>query len=76
MIEFKFIIYTPKFELDSDEKTVTFAIHATYPTVLYKVSIPKEKKVLDDEYRRLAIAELKIKLIKDISNAEFELETE
>ena len=70
--EFKFIIETPKLDPSKDESYQLFKIYAKYPMYVYSCPVNKYSSMTRDEHLRLAISELKVKLIADISSAEFE----
>jgi hypothetical protein len=70
MKEFKFIIQKPKRSLDSDELDRNVVIIAKYNHHVY----PLASANYDEHEIKTAIALLKMNLISEIINAEFEVE--
>jgi len=74
--EFKFIVKMPWRAPECDTRTQVFAIYASYPTMVYSVLLKPNDRMAELDQERLAISELKVRLIQDIANAEFEREKE
>jgi hypothetical protein len=71
--QFKFIIEKPLRKIDADGKRINVHIHAKYPHLVYPIDVDFWSDIAGHEDRiRLAIAELKVQLIQEISSAEFE----
>ncbi len=71
---FKFKIKRPRRLIDSAREEQIFHIYAEYPHYMYSVILKPEEKMASLDQHRLAIAELKLRLIQEISNAEFEVD--
>lgn len=71
MKEFSFQINMPRRELDVDSSYQDFKILAEYPHYVYSVRLKPNEPMAEAEQIKLAISELKIRLIKDIACAEF-----
>ncbi len=69
--EFKFKIEWPQRAVASDERYQLFKIYAAYPHFVYSVIIKPSERISEADQKRLAISELKVKLIQQIANAEF-----
>ena len=74
--EFKFKIKMPRLLPAANEKEQIFHIHAEYPHYVYSFMLKPTELISEEDQARLAMAELKVRLIQDISNAEFEMDTE
>lgn len=72
--EFKFVISRPLREPGADHSYQYFQIFAAYPTFVYYVALKSGETMTEHEQERLAISELKMRLIKDIVDAKFERE--
>lgn len=72
MIEFKFIIHRPMRSIDSDDYIKRVSITARYPSFVYRTTMTD---ITEEDIGR-AIDSLKAKLIQEITDAEFEVETE
>ncbi len=69
--EFKFKIEWPMRNVASEGSYQLFKIYAAYPNFVYSVLVKPNDRISDEDQKRLAIAELKVKLIQQIANAEF-----
>lgn len=76
MKEFKFVIRWTVRDIYNNRSIQTFQISAQFPHFVYSIPIEPGDKMADQDQQRLAIAELKVRLIQGIANARFELETE
>lgn len=76
MDEFKFIVRLPRKLIDRDGSEQLFMIYTESPHYVYSVMLKKNASITTEEQYDLAVSKLKLKLIKDISNAEFELSKE
>jgi len=74
--EFKFIVKAPLLNSSSNGHEQRCAIVAQYHSVYYSIEINPNSNLSTEDQIRLAIAELKVRLIQDISTAEFEVEKE
>jgi hypothetical protein len=72
--EFKFVVEHPKDNVDGSGAMQIVKIMAEYPIYAYACPVGKYNSMSKDEHIRLAIAELKVRLIADISTAEFTFE--
>jgi hypothetical protein len=73
---FEFIIRRPIREIDSDKSRQIISICAKYPTFVYACLIDPWEKMAEQSQIKLAVSELKVNLIREISNAEFKFEEE
>lgn len=69
--EFIFEIRMPKQEIDNDSYTQICHVYTRAPHCVYPIELFKKSQFSTKEQQRLAILELKMKLIAEISNAEF-----
>lgn len=74
MQEFKFVVESPQTG-NGDESVGYVRITASYPIFVYPCQMNRYKSMDNDEHVRLAIAELKMRLIAEIASAEFVYET-
>ncbi len=72
--EFIFRIKMPLRHPENDRSSQYFQIVAAYPHYVYSVILKPDERMAEIDQQRLAIAELKVRLIADIAKAEFELE--
>lgn len=72
--EFKFLITQPIRDILADKRYQTLSIMAKFPTFYYRLELDKNSKFAERDQIRIAVAELKVELIKSIANAEFEME--
>lgn len=70
---FKFQMHWPKRSLDCDEVIQVFTIVAQYPQFAYSIKLDPESSMSDEAHRRLAVSELKVRLIEEIARGEFVL---
>jgi hypothetical protein len=72
MSTFKFIVKNLR-DYASDNMNIRYAIYGAYPTVVYQYTVNPRSSLNPYQQKALAVAELKIKLIQEIANAEFEI---
>ncbi len=71
---FKFVISGVRRNTSNDGGYQMGSIYASYPTFVYHIETVPGINLSTDEQVRLAVSELKVRLIQEISNAEFEYE--
>lgn len=72
--EFKFLIKMPRLLPAENAKEQIFHVYAEYPHYMYAVKLKTKEEFAEVDQFKLAVAELKVRLIQDISNAKFEMD--
>ncbi len=70
---FKFRIHMPKKEVASSNSVQHFDVVTTFPHYVWHNLLRSNERFSTPEQIRLAVAELKVRIIQEISNAEFEI---
>lgn len=67
---FVFVLEKPSLEPDADLKRQIVHVHAQYPHFAYSIMLSPHENISTAEQLRLALLELKMKLMQEILNAE------